>query len=217
MNNPSKLAHKRVLIAGCGYVGNALGNLLRQNDVEVWGLKRDPKTIALGINPIAADLTQPQTLLPLTQQHFDGVVCCQSAGGYSDENYRNTYVNGLANLLQVLPSSPQSHFFLVSSTRVYHQNDGSMVDENSPTQANNFASQHLLTAEKLAFASNFTTSVVRLSGIYGPGRNRLIKQVSEGQLCAPIPTHYTNRIHRDDCAGLLYHLLNHAFPRKTSG
>jgi nucleoside-diphosphate-sugar epimerase len=49
--------------------------------------------------------------------------------------------------------------------------------------------------------------VVRLGGIYGPGRERLLAEVRAGIGCAREPVRYTNRIHRDDCAGLLHFLL----------
>lgn len=51
--------------------------------------------------------------------------------------------------------------------------------------------------------------MVRFSGIYGPGRDRLIHQVAEGRVAAITPVIYSNRIHRDDCAGIIAHLIRH--------
>jgi len=95
-----------------------------------------------------------------------------------------------------------------SSTAVYHQTGGEWVDENSATAPTSFSGRILLEAESLLANSGFTYSIVRLAGIYGPGREHFINQVKRGEVatCASMPC-YTNRIHSDDCAGLLRHLI----------
>jgi nucleoside-diphosphate-sugar epimerase len=55
--------------------------------------------------------------------------------------------------------------------------------------------------------------VLRLGGIYGPGRTRLVESVRDGSASiAPGPPRYTNRIQRDDCAGATAHILRLAEP-----
>jgi nucleoside-diphosphate-sugar epimerase len=93
----------------------------------------------------------------------------------------------------------------VSSTAVYNQMDGSWVDEDSPVEPESYSGKRLLEAEQIIRTSGFTNVVVRFSGIYGPGRNRLIEQVRQGR--ASKSPHFTNRIHADDCAGVIAHLL----------
>jgi nucleoside-diphosphate-sugar epimerase len=79
------------------------------------------------------------------------------------------------------------------------------VDEESPTTPARFTGRALLEGERLVLEAPFPTTVVRFGGIYGPGRTSLVDRVRAGQ-ARWRPDHYTNRIHRDDCAGALRHL-----------
>jgi nucleoside-diphosphate-sugar epimerase len=66
----------------------------------------------------------------------------------------------------------------------------------------------VLEGEQLVQAGPFAAIVLRLGGIYGPGRGRLIERVRTGEArCPPGETVWSNRIHRDDAAGALAHLL----------
>jgi nucleoside-diphosphate-sugar epimerase len=96
---------------------------------------------------------------------------------------------------------------LASSTSVYHQQDGSWVDETSATEPSGFAGRIQLEAETLALASQIPSSVVRFAGIYGPGRERLLSRLRQGYIVASDSQNYSNRIHSHDCAGILAHLL----------
>ena len=103
----------------------------------------------------------------------------------------------------------------VSSSGVYMQQDGEWVDENSPAQATNYSGRIMLEAEQVALSSGVPASVVRLTGIYGPGREWLLGQVRKGYRVAVNPPLYGNRIHADDAAGLLAFLLEAADQGKT--
>jgi nucleoside-diphosphate-sugar epimerase len=83
--------------------------------------------------------------------------------------------------------------------------DGSWIDEDSPTEPESFSGKRLLEAEQIILAGGLPATVVRFSGIYGPGRNRLIEQVRQGKASSSL--HITNRIHADDCARVLAHLV----------
>ncbi len=198
-----------VLIAGCGYIGTALGSLLAAEGHIVWGLRRHTATLPSGINPLAADLTSSDTLqgLPST---FDYVFYTAAADTHDDAAYRAVYVDGLRNLLNalILHQSCPRRVFLTSSTGVYGESSGAWVDETSPTQPTEFGGIRLLEGERLLLDGPFPSTVVRLGGLYGPGRASLIEQVRRGQIAwddeSPV---YFNRIHRDDVAGALRHLM----------
>ena len=67
----------------------------------------------------------------------------------------------------------------------------------------------MLITERLLLAGPFPATIVRFGGIYGPGRDRLVRAVAAGEVKkrrGDVP-HYTNRIHRDDAAGCLRHLM----------
>lgn len=195
-----------ILIAGCGDVGGALAERLRDAGHRVAGLRRRAGLLPAGIEPLAADLGEPATLALLGERRFDIVVVSSAAGRFDEDHYRRVYVEGLANLLDVLRGTP--HVLLASSTAVYHQCDGEWVDEDSPTEPHGFSGRILLQAEALLRErAAHRATVLRFGGIYGPGRERLLREVAAGIGCAREPVRYTNRIHREDCAGILQFLV----------
>ncbi len=202
---------RRVLIAGCGDVGALLGAGLLADGWEVTALRRRPQALPAGLQTIAADLGDPRSLTPLGEHEFSHVVFAAAPGGFDAALYRRVYVEGPRNLLAVLRGEPR--VILVSSTGVYHQEDGSWVDETSPTEPAGFSGRTLLEAEQaLQVAIGDRLSVLRLGGIYGPGRERLLQEVASGIGCPREPVRYTNRIHREDAAGVLQFLLARAGP-----
>jgi nucleoside-diphosphate-sugar epimerase len=203
----------RVLIAGCGYVGTALGLRLAAGGAQVWGLRRSPGGLPDPITPIAGDLTDPATtdLVP----DVDAVVIATSADRRDPDAYRRAYIDGPVRLLDGLMSrpTPPDRVLVVSSTAVYGQTDGAWVDETSPAAPSTATGQVVLDAEA-AVARAADVTIVRFAGIYGPGRTRLIDQVRAGEATCPPEPAYTNRIHRDDCAGGLEHLLRLDVPQR---
>ncbi|MGB0514087.1 MAG: SDR family NAD(P)-dependent oxidoreductase, partial [Wenzhouxiangellaceae bacterium] len=122
----------------------------------------------------------------------------------SEAGYRQAYVEGLGNLLNVIQAD---RLLFVSSTAVYGQEAGEWVDERSPTEPSAFNGRILLEAEALARSAG--GSAVRFSGIYGPGRERMLDLARSGPVsCRRTPPVWTNRIHADDCAAVLEHLLH---------
>jgi nucleoside-diphosphate-sugar epimerase len=199
----------RILIAGCGYVGSALGERLLADSHEVFGLRRRPAALPEGIRLIEADLAVAGSLRDLPGG-IDKVVYAAGPGGRDDAFYRTAYVEGLGRLLEALEQQAQrpERVIFVSSTSVYAQTNGGWVDETSETVPRAHNGRRLLEAEALLRAAPFLSVVVRFGGIYGPRRTRLIDRVRTGQaIYQQGVTRYTNRIHRDDCAGMLHHLL----------
>jgi nucleoside-diphosphate-sugar epimerase len=206
----------RVLIAGCGYVGSALGAALDRDSHAVFGLRRRAGALPWGVRPLEADLCIPSTLRELPSQ-LDYVFFSAAPGGRDDALYRALYVEGLRNLTAALAEQKQEprRIFFTSSTSVYGQRAGEWVDEASPAEPRTFAGRRLLEAEALLFASPFPATVVRLGGIYGPRRTSLVERVRTGRVLTQVdPPRYTNRIHRDDCAGALRHLMGLAEPER---
>jgi len=204
----------RILIAGCGDVGTTLGQTLSTSGHEVWGLKRHPADLPPSIQPLAADLTDPATLTALPPK-VDAVVYSAAAAGFSEAHYQAAYVQGVRNLLNALRQAGQrpQRLLFTSSTSVYAQHQGEWVDEDSPAEASGFSGRCLREGEQLMRDSGWPAVAVRFGGIYGPGRTRLIDSVREGcATCSDGPPLYTNRIHRDDCARVLEHLLEHSEP-----
>ncbi|RLB55502.1 MAG: SDR family NAD(P)-dependent oxidoreductase [Deltaproteobacteria bacterium] len=210
---------RSVLIAGCGYVGARLGTLLAARGDVAIGLRRNPGTLPDGITAVKADLCAPASLDAIPTGITD-VVITTAPGGGDDERYRQAYVEGPQNLLSFLRGrgDPVKRVLLTTSTGVYAQTGGDWVDERSPTEPTHFSGKRMLEGEAVIAAGEFESVAVRLAGIYGPGRTRLIDRVKSGEARTPRQSLWTNRIHRDDCAGLLEALLDlDAPPRVVIG
>ncbi|THG76646.1 SDR family oxidoreductase [Pseudomonas sp. A-1] len=198
-----------VVIAGCGDVGSRLGLQLQAAGWSVYGLRRDVAALPAGLLPLAADLLQADCPAQWPASAPDYLVYCATPASSEESAYRATYVDGLRHVLGWLEQRGQRprRLLFVSSTGVYGQQDGEWVDESSPCQPASWSGRVLLEAEALALGGGLPASVVRLAGIYGPGRRWLLSQVRAGYRVAEVPPLYGNRIHAEDAAGLLACLL----------
>ena len=208
----------RVLISGCGYVGCALGLLLAAEGHTVFGLRREPSHLPLAIFPVAADLSHPlppRALPPNLDAAVHAVSPSTAGGATEDDAYRTAYVDAPRNLLAALGAQPSVRRLLfVSSTGVYGQAGGEWVDETSPTEPRSLSGRRLLQGEELVLRGPVPEPVVlRLGGIYGPGRAGALGRLLNAPPREDRPPRYTNPIHRDDCAGALRHLLALPNPR----
>ncbi|QEY65579.1 SDR family oxidoreductase [Metapseudomonas lalkuanensis] len=198
-----------LLIAGCGDVGSRLAQQMLQAGWTVHGLRRQVAALPAGVLPVAGDLEQPACPPAWPQGPLDYLVYCVAASQSDEAGYRAAYVEGLRHVLGWLAERGQKprRLLFVSSSGVYGQRDGEWIDETSPAEAESFSGSVMLEAERTALGSGIPATLVRLTGIYGPGREWLLKQVRMGYRVVSEPPLYANRIHVDDCAGLLAHLL----------
>jgi nucleoside-diphosphate-sugar epimerase len=197
-----------ILIAGCGDVGTRLGLALAADGDDVRGLRRNPSALPPPIAGVRGDLATGAGLRAAADG-VDVLVYAAAADGFTDDAYRAAYVDGLQRVLDALASAPLERVVFTSSTAVYGQSDGAWVDEESVTEPQGFSGRRLLEAERLLLGCGRPAAVLRLAGIYGPGRTRLIDEVRGGAATVPDGSEplWTNRIHADDCAGALRHLL----------
>ncbi len=198
----------QVVIAGCGYVGNALAGMLMNEGHEVYGIRRSVDALVEGVKGIVGDVARPDALGPAPAR-VEYAVFTVAADEGTEQAYRRAYLDGLAGFLEWLADEGQRprRIVMASSTSVYGQRRGEPIDEESPTHPTQFRGETLLASEGLLAASGISSVVVRLGGIYGPGRAGLIERAREGRLRLRAEEHFTNRIHRDDAAGLIRHLL----------
>ena len=194
----------KILVAGCGDLGVELARRLAEAGHEVVGLRRSAKTMPAGVQLVTADVTSPSTLEPLAAIQPEILVYCVAATEHSDENYRLSYVEGLRNVLVALKSVPLRHVFFVSSTGVYGQETHEWLDEDTLPLPTDFSGQRMLEAE--ALLAGYPATVLRFSGIYGPGRTRMIS-LAQAPARWPSKNGWTNRIHRDDGAAFIQYLI----------
>lgn len=201
----------RVLIVGSGYVGSLLGYEMAKQGHEVYGLRRTStsgsETRMTGVKTLQADITQPGTLTSLPRD-FDWVVNCAASGGGGAEDYQRLYLQGTRNLIEWLAAAPPKKFVYTSSTSVYGQNDGSLVKESSLTEPQAETAQVLVETEKVlleaARTTQFPSVILRVAGIYGPGRGHWFKQFLKDE--ARIEgkgERILNMIHLEDVVGVV--------------
>jgi nucleoside-diphosphate-sugar epimerase len=199
-----------VLLAGCGDLGTEAGLRFAAAGQRVVGWRRSPEKLPAAIEGVAADLSG--TELPVIPADTTAVVVVVAADSPTEAAYRAAYVDGLAHVLDALERdgvTPRRVLF-VSSTAVYGDAGGGLVDESTTAAPAGFSGRILREAEELLLSRLRGTGseavVLRLGGIYGPGRTRLIDQVRSGTAVIPDEPRFTNRIHRDDAAAAIVHL-----------
>lgn len=212
---------KRVLIAGCGDLGLRVAQLLAiENSTNCsWGLRRQPNLDSTHDIPsftwIAADLTQPDTLRDLPKD-ITHVLYTAAPNARTEADYRAVYREGLERLVLAVAAPSLQRVLFVSSTAVYGAHGAQWIDEDTPTAPKSFNGQVLLETEQWLYKQNtqFETLSLRLSGIYGPGRSYLLERLRTGQATAPMTeSHWVNRIHIEDAAAAVVHLMNLPNPK----
>jgi len=195
-----------VLIAGCGDLGTEVGLRFVRLGHRVVGLRRDASVLPPEIVGQSVDLSVSRPVIPPDTEF---VVMAIAADGPTVEGYRAAYLDGLQNLLDALDAAQVTprRVLLISSTAVYAVDDGSRVDEETPANPLPGTDSIVLDAERMLHSRLPSATVLRLAGIYGPGRERLIAQVRAGGAALSATSRHTNRIHRDDAAAAIVHLL----------
>lgn len=193
------------LILGCGYVGSALARTLLPEGIGVWAVRRSADALADlragGVRTVAADLATDEWHWQVPEE-FDVVVQCASASGGGLQGYERAYVQGNQSLLRWLEGGARAGRILyTSSTTVYPQADGSWVKEDQAGGDLTATAERILASERVLCGSGWKqrVAILRLAGIYGPGRHYLLDAVASctGPL-AGRGDYYLNLIHRDD-------------------
>jgi nucleoside-diphosphate-sugar epimerase len=204
-----------VLVAGCGWLGTAVARALVARGDLVTGVRRDPARAsalaALGVEPLPLDLADPGAAARLPAA-VDAVVACQSAGADDAAGYRLAYVEANRTLLGWAARAGARAVVYTGSTGVFGQRDGSDVDEATPPSPASATAEVLVEAERLLRGSGLG-QVVRLSGLYGPGRAGTIERVRRGLLAlGPGDDAFMNFCHRDDAVAFVLAALDRGTP-----
>lgn len=198
----------KILILGAGDLGTEAGLrfIAAGHDVTAW--RRRTELLPRAFTTQRVDLGDAGSPLPIIDADTDVVVFTPAASERSEEGYRRTYFSAATRVLAALERDHVSpkRFLLVSSTAVYGDAAGGWVDESTPVAPLTPTARVLAETEALVLEHAATPLVLRLSGIYGPGRLRLITQVRNGTARTSRDKVWTNRIHRDDAAGAIVHL-----------
>lgn len=199
------------LLVGCGDLGAAIGLRLADRGHEVLAIRRRAELVPPPLRGLSADVTRERPVLPALDLGLLAVVL--TARPRSEEAYRATYVDGMARALDAVQAAGERphRAVLVSSTGVFGDVAGDdLVVESTPARPADGPARMLLEAEHVFLDRLPHGTVLRLSGLYGPGTTRFADQVREGRVTDP--HRWTNRIHRDDAAAAAVHLLTRDEP-----
>jgi nucleoside-diphosphate-sugar epimerase len=196
-----------VLLVGAGDLGAAVGLRLAALGHDVLALRRNASLVPAPLTGRSVDLTREPPDLAGVRPRL--VVVALTARPRTEEAYRATYVDGMARALDALEVPPE-RAVLVSSTAVHASHDGPppLEDETTPAVPSDGPGRMLLAAEAAFHGRVPHGTVLRLSGLYGGSGTRLVDQVRSGQVADP--HRWTNRIHREDAAAAVVHLLTMA-------
>ncbi len=209
-----------VLVAGAGWLGSVLARELAAAGHRVTAVRRDPARAAAlaapGVTPLALDLCAPDASARLPGD-LDAAVACPSAGSEGAEAYRRTYLDATGAVLDALRSSGRpAALVYTGSTGVFGQRDGGEVDETTRPHPAGPAAEVLVEAERRVLAAGgpgLRTAVVRLSGLYGPGRGWPVERVRGGQIAlGPGDGTWLNLCHRDDAVAAVLAVLARGAP-----
>lgn len=205
-----------IAIIGCGYVGSALASALIDAGHDVVATTTSTGRIAelqsLGARAELLDVTDVDGLTAVLADR-QAVYLTIAPKGRGAE-YREVYLAAAQHLAVAVARTRVRRVIYTSSTRVYGQDDGSWVDESSPTQPRDKRGAILLDTENTllglgsANGDRVTVSVVRLAGIYGPGREPAARARALAGTRQPGGEAYVNLIHRDDIVSALVALLD---------
>lgn len=210
---------ERIAIIGCGYVGLSLGErLLREGGGsrgrrEVIGTTTTPGRVreirAAGLQAEILELAEEGRVRDLLRGCRAAYLLV--APGSRSRGYREVYLEGLEHFLRAVGDTGVERVIYTSSSSVYGQDDGSWVDETSPLEPRAEGGKTLLEAERTllrgAGERGLSATVLRLSGIHGPGRGpqNFLDRVA-GQERADGDA-YLNLVHRHDIVTALEALL----------
>lgn len=198
----------RVLVAGLGWLGEAVARELAAAGHEVTGVRRklpdEAGLQAAGIRPLACDLADFHAVRRLPE--VDAVVVCTAPQAHGEDAYRAAYLEVNEALLERYGSASLSAYVYTSSTSVLGQSGGEDVDEDTPVHPVGPTAEILVEAEHRVrgAAAAVPTRIVRLSGLYGPGRMGILDRVRRGQLALGTDElHWMNFCHRDDAVAFV--------------
>ncbi len=205
------------LIIGVGYLGIQVASLWSDENAPLYGTtrnhERDREFLARGILPIRWNVLDGGDSLP----EVDTVVYAVGYDRRSSADKHEVYVEGLRRTLKRLPA-PRL-FIYISSTGVYGDHAGDWIDESTPPAPIDSGGEACLAAESVlhefAQKKHLDVVVLRLAGIYGPGRVIGIDRLRNGEPISGNPEGWLNLIHVEDGARVIDAARHHATAGET--
>ena len=198
---------QKILLVGYGDIAHRLAPQLMANGARVYAIARSDKDVADGVIFWRGAISDVAIQSRMSEIKVDVVIITLTPGGRREADYRQAYLHNVESLLACWKrtKSEPKHVIFVSSTSVYAQSGGEWITEMTPAVVSSPTSEVLIETEQLLLQSSIPSCIVRFAGIYGPGRDYLIKQAIAGVAGTAA---YTNRVHVIDCVEILYFLTS---------
>ncbi|MBX7156777.1 MAG: SDR family oxidoreductase [Verrucomicrobiae bacterium] len=194
---------KKLLIIGCGYVGQAVAKFFLEKNWKVTGWIHTENSAeilqSLGVRPYVGDVAKEESwqqfVTHFQPSSFSAALYCAAAGRGEAQIYEQVYRRGMIHAMNYL--SEKNFLIFTSSTSVYPQNQGEWVTEQSEANPQTETGNILRATEQQVLTRQ--GAVLRLAGIYGPNRMRMISNIKQSlQQNQEMPNRWINHIHRDD-------------------
>ncbi|MDP8568737.1 NAD-dependent epimerase/dehydratase family protein [Methylophilus aquaticus] len=197
----------QVLQIGCGALGSLIAQATLTRGHALTIARRSDKPVPKGAQSLRVDVVSGNGLSALGTLQPDLLLYCLAPVSSGAQAYRETYYQGLQQVLAHVQSAGLKQVFFISSTRVYGAQAGEWVDDDTSVVPADAGGQALLDAERLLDALPCGNTALRISGIYGPDRRYLVRMAQQPQSW-PQQSHWTNRMHEQDVVGALMHFYD---------
>lgn len=206
---------RAIFIFGCGYLGSHLAKVLIEQGYSVGALTRNKQTahklLAIGAQEVIVSQIESEDWHSMIKKDYTIILNCVSSAGGGIDGYRKSYLEGQRSVLNWLKGKVVETYIYTSSTSVYPSDSGEWVDEASETISGTKCPASILVESEKAILENSSLFknyfILRLSGIYGPGRHYLLDQLNRGDIIAGSGSHYLNMIYLQDIVHMLCELM----------
>ena len=198
----------KVLIIGCGQLGFSIVNNADPDVFKLYGFSRSLRKSPASIEMHQVDILKTEAIDAIKLINPEIIIYAVSADTQSIESYQDHYVVGLKKTYEaILELNHFKHLFFVSSTRVYGQKTTKILSELDIAEPSDYGGEALMEAETVARQLKDKATILRLSGIYGPNRKRMIQLAQSNPGNWPATNNWSNRIHEEDAARFIVFLM----------
>jgi len=198
----------KVLIIGCGQLGFSIVKNADSDVFKLYGFSRSLRKSPASIEMHQVDILKTEAIDVIKLINPEIIIYAVSADTQSIESYQDHYVVGLKKTYEaILELDHFKHLFFVSSTRVYGQKTTKILSELDIAEPSDYGGEALMEAETVARQLKDKATILRLSGIYGPNRKRMIQLAQSNPGNWPATNNWSNRIHEEDAARFIVFLM----------
>ena len=206
----------KVLIIGCGQLGFSIVNNADPDVFKLYGFSRSLRKSPASIEMHQVDILKTEAIDAIKLINPEIIIYAVSADTQSIESYQDHYVVGLKKTYEaILELDHFKHLFFVSSTRVYGQKTTKILSELDIAEPSDYGGEALMEAETVARQLKDKATILRLSGIYGPNRKRMIQLAQSNPGNWPATNNWSNRIHEEDAARFIVFLMKRIMMKES--